>query len=669
MGVSVVALLSIGAFIAFRLSQESQQDLSPDSSFAYWCAGDSQCPASWRTGNTTGCEQGLYRCEEPVGGGNPNLCDNWANIGETHCNTSLNRQYQCMQGGYWQDTGRDCQGQVVGAPPNIVCGDGRCEGSENSNTCTRDCGVAPGGNGTNTYCSGQTVLSCATYSCPNGDTNSDGQCTFADVGAIRETRTGSSCPTPSSACGQIDYYNTADGALTGNGFCDYEGSFLANCTTPPTTPPPTTPPPVTPPPPAATPYCGDGLCQAGEACERVGAPSNNSTIQAAACSGATGAAPTGQSVASCYGLELNQPDTASTCQFCGDNIYTPGREQCDPTAPAGNGNNPTQCNSNCQLQQTVSQCIDLQETGVDPINTGVGNTIIYTLVYQNPSTSNPYPNIRLRVGPSGSPVGRDANNTSSALVSVIPSTGYSFDSVTLRHTYRFRWEAATTGGAPITDGTYTVRVMLDGVNDIASPADCLETIQAQSTAEEQPLFSIVKQANPVCVENGNIQINYTITATNIGPVTGVIDFIRDTIDTNLVAASIVPTNIDPNFGSYSNGVITWTGTVNDRTFTSGQSRQYTFRITIPSAQIVNFSAEGVLNQVLVQYDTSTTNDNIDSFEIRTPASCSTTSIPETGIFDDGRFLLFGILFTIVGILIYRSDIFVKIQRPLVVGRK
>jgi len=291
----------------------------------------------------------------------------------------------------------------------------------------------------------------------------------------------------------------------------------------------------------------------------------------------------------------------------------------------------------------------------------------YTLVYQHPSTTNPYPNIRLRVGPSGSPVGRDGNSTSSSLVSIIPSTGYSYDSVTSRHTYRFRWEAASTGGVAVANGTYDVRVLLDGTTELSSPASCTETIQVQSTAEQQPLFNIIKQSAPVCEANGNAVLNYTISVTNIGPVQGVIDFVRDDLDNNIVGLGITPTDINPSFGTYSNGVITWTGTVLDRTFAAGQTKQYTYRITIPANQVINFIATGVENQALVQYDTTTTTDNTDSFDLRTFLSCTTPSIPNTGIFDDGRFLLIGLLFTILGILTYRYDLAKRMARPLVMN--
>lgn len=438
-----------------------------------------------------------------------------------------------------------------------------------------------------------------------------------------------------------------------------EESCLANCQ-PPGVVPPGTPPP----PPSSTPYCGDAICAAGEACERVSPGSNTF----AACSGATGAAPTGPNVSSCYGIELNQPDTTSTCQYCGDGVFTPGREQCDPTAPAGNGNNPTQCNpGTCTLQQTANQCIDLVENGVDPITTGAGNFVEYTLVYQNSSTTNPYPNIRLRVGPTGTPVGRDANNPGSALVSILPVNGYTYDPVTSRHTYRFRWEAVSTSGTPVTDGTYDVRVLLDGSNDLTEPAACLETLQTSSVAPEEPLFNIIKASAPVCEDNGNAVINYTLTVTNIGPVQGVIDFVRDDLDDAIVAAGITPTNINPSYGTYSNGVITWTGSVADRTFAAGQSKQYTYTVTIPSNQVINFISSGIYNQAQVQYDTTTTTDNVDSFDLRTFIECSVTSIPDTGIFDDGRFLLIGVILTILGILSYKFDIVKRTPHALTMG--
>ncbi len=417
------------------------------------------------------------------------------------------------------------------------------------------------------------------------------------------------------------------------------------------------------PPPQSTPFCGDAVCHSGELCERTTA--NGSTFRA--CTG-TGGAPTGATVAACYGVQFNQPVAAATCKYCGDSVFTSGQEQCDPTAPAGSGNNPTQCNSSCQLLPSANQCVDLVESqGADPIVSGTGNFVDYTLIYNNSSSTDPYPNIRLRVGPSSGALGRDANNTASALVAPIPAGGVVHDSVANTWTYRFRWEAVSTAGAVIPNGTYDVRVLLDGITDLTSPAACTETIQVSSSAQESPLFDILKQSAAVCVNGGNQQINYTITVSNVGPVTGTIDFVRDTLDSNVVALGISPTNINPAFGTYASGVITWTGTVADRTFTTGQVKQYTYMITIPQNQLINFVSTGVRNQALVQYDTPTSNDNTDSFDVRTFMNCTINGIPTTGILDDPRLFLVGIAFMILGYMAYKHQFGKNISEILLTG--
>lgn len=942
----LIIFLGILAFVTIQVSQQTQQNLSPDSALAYWCTNSASCPANWIkiTPQPGQCSaSGDIICQEPQAGGGGSSCtscDGWAPKGSEQCNPGLNRIYRCSDTCNWIDTGKACSGGSTTPPPSTVCGDNRCEGSENGTNCVQDCGVGgqpgnPGtpapvnscsGAGNNSQCGtvGQVVTygsnntcicqrsiapgtttqcscvptsgtSCTSTagddgctsigsacidnqnsfgitktdragtcisagvnngnincrcnpapatggSCGDGICQSDensltctndcfqkscsldsdcssgnfcsngtcalkakegnscssnnqclsglcvgGTCKSSGTGANSCINSGSNCSNPAGggsdgfcsngnciqkgdvnascvsdlACKSglsclslrcrstqgIDDSNPINSCISGKWYCfgtsgltggapgqgrlcnngklntewtvadacagtsdqkvtngmsclglrrlsqgeALQGKFVGcdgrlncfcndftaqssvrciadvgndSCGASSTQPIITTPPPPPPPPPSSSAYCGDAICQSGEACERT--TSNGSTYRA--CTGPTNSAPSGASVASCFGVELNQPVTTSTCKYCGDGIFTPGREQCDPTAPAGNGNNPTACNLNCTLNQTASQCIDLVENGVDPIRSGAGNFVQYTLIYQNPSTTNPYPNIRLRVGNNGVAVGRDGNNTGNALVAPIPTTGYTFDSVTQRHTYRFQWEAINTSGSNIANGTYDVRVILDGGSEITTPSACTETLQVQSNAEQQPLLNIIKAGTPVCQSNGSVLINYVITARNIGPVSGVVDFVRDSLDTSIISAGITPTNINPSFGVLNSGIITWTGSVADRTFTAGQSKQYTYQILIPQAQVANFSATGVKNQALVQFDTSTTTDNTDSFDVRTPVNCSTTppkEIPNTGIFDDGRFILIGVLMTITGVYIYRGGFKRKPKRPLV----
>ena len=60
-----------------------------------------------------------------------------------------------------------------------------------------------------------TIVWCATFNCPNGDTDGDGTCNptphdgyAGDRGATYTTRSGNNCPQPASNCGQLDYYKS-----------------------------------------------------------------------------------------------------------------------------------------------------------------------------------------------------------------------------------------------------------------------------------------------------------------------------------------------------------------------------------------------------------------------------------------------------------------------------
>ncbi len=350
--------------------------------------------------------------------------------------------------------------------------------------------------------------------------------------------------------------------------------------------------------------------------------------------------------------------TSETCQ------PTPQcNETCSSSNPCESGlecinnlcrlpDNPT--SATCQPAEVSLQCISLNENGSDPLAAGTGSFVEYSLTYQNPASTDPYTNIKLRVGTASSPVGRDANNTSSNMVAPYNVT---HDAVNDTWTYLFRWEAASTSGIAVSAGTYNVRVLLDGTTatEVSTPSGCTETITISSTAVEEPLFTILKESAPVCETNGNATVNYTITVTNIGSVPGTIDFVQDTYDSQANTLGILPTNLDPSYGVVNAGTITWTGDNSQRTYSAGQAKQFKYTLTVPAANLDTFSSTGLLNQAVVQYDTSTTNNNTASFDLRTFLSCTVT-IPNTGILDDSRFVLVGLIFIILGILVFKFGI-------------
>lgn len=106
----------------------------------------------------------------------------------------------------------------------------------------------PSGSGaqtTNTCgANGSGAAFCTTWTCPNGDTNNDGQCTYGDSGASYISGSGNSCGNPTN-CGQVDYY-TATYAPNwtktewDNYYCGHGYLKLTDCGGTPNTGTPTT---------------------------------------------------------------------------------------------------------------------------------------------------------------------------------------------------------------------------------------------------------------------------------------------------------------------------------------------------------------------------------------------------------------------------------------------
>jgi len=316
-----------------------------------------------------------------------------------------------------------------------------------------------------------------------------------------------------------------------------------------------------------------------------------------------------------------------------------------------------------------TQCKDINKIGSDPVKAGPGNIISFKLRYQNPSSTNPYPNIKLRVSPTGasSPIiGRDNNNTTIALVSPSTTNPPTFDATSFIWTYFFTWEAADI--SPSTNlsvaGTYDVKVLTDGTN-ITTEASCASSLTISPTAQQQPIFSIVKQNVQVCDSNNNDTLTYTIIVKNIGPVVGVINFVEDVYDPILNTLNITPINLNPS-GVVANGNIKWTGNLTDNTFAPNQSKTYTYQINILQSQLSNFSL-GLKNHANVKFNNIvtpvTTSDS--SIDLVTKMACNTITIsnpkpkiilPNTGILDDSKLLLIGLVFIFLGYLTYKYKV-------------
>jgi hypothetical protein len=405
------------------------------------------------------------------------------------------------------------------------------------------------------------------------------------------------------------------------------------------------------------PYCGDGVCQTGETCE-IANPGSGTPIYGT-CSTVNGV-PGSPALSSCREVQTSYsaPDTDS-CSYCGDGVVQSAYEQCDFNAPGA-----TNCNTSCQTVTPV--CLDLISADQDGI-IGDDESVTFTFTYTNVNEGDPYPNIQLLVHDGdastiGTVYGSDANATSNDFVTAYQAPSSSSTSNT--KTYRFEWLAIDDDGVTsVPDGTYQVSVLLDSTDNpgslVTSPTACTETIEVDTAEPAEAAFIVTKSASAVCQESGDAQVDYTITVTNAGEGTGTLSSIVDTIDTDVFNAGIAPFNISDS-GSYAAGEITWDPAgIGEDSYTAGQSREYTFSITIPEDELPNYQFDGVDNAVTI----TDSNDDTATFETNTVMDCelpevvSAVEIPATGIIDDEiRYILVGMLMILTGLIFLRYDI-------------
>lgn len=155
-------------------------------------------------------------------------------------------------------------------------------------------GPTPGG-GLTGQCPPDPVVWCATFDCPNGDTDRDGTCNpsphdgfSGDAGASYVTQWGDACPQPASGCGQKDKYNAGEPGGGWDEICGYNlvggfpdcGSAAATATPRPTRSPSATP---TPEPTTNVPECREVFAQVkDQGGGWVDAPSNDLAAAATA---------------------------------------------------------------------------------------------------------------------------------------------------------------------------------------------------------------------------------------------------------------------------------------------------------------------------------------------------------------------------------------------------
>lgn len=184
----------------------------------------------------------------------------------------------------------------------------------------------------------------------------------------------------------------------------------------------------------------------------------------------------------------------------------------------------------------------------------------------------------------------------------------------------------------------------------------------------QPQFSIINSVTPSCESNGTALLRYRVTVTNTSTVSGTINRVTETFNTNL--QSISPTTVSIG-GTFSNNRITWLGSDSERTFASGQSKNYNYEIRIPINLLETFQ-NGINTTSTVIYDTSVSENNANSFELIGKHSCTITTtgttpnqangqgaagqLPNTAATDNLTFLTIGITFIILAVIFFRFEI-------------
>lgn len=168
--------------------------------------------------------------------------------------------------------------------------------------------------------------------------------------------------------------------------------------------------------------------------------------------------------------------------------------------------------------------------------------------------------------------------------------------------------------------------------------------------------SIISQSASTCGTNGSATFTYTITFTNTGTQPAQINTLTENLDVNLSANAITPTAINPAANTISASSINWNLSIN---LNAGESRSYAYSINIPQNRLQTF-VSGINSQSVVSYNDSISSGNTASFNLRSSFSCTIPtiggSLPNTGILDDLRFFIIGILFITLGYYVYKKDI-------------
>ena len=133
--------------------------------------------------------------------------------------------------------------------------------------------------------------------------------------------------------------------------------------------------------------------------------------------------------------------------------------------------------------------------------------------------------------------------------------------------------------------------------------------------------TVVKQCIDEGSENPKSELLYTITVNNTGTGLGQISKIEDTLDTKVVAAGIIPTEITEG-GSYLGGKITWLFST-PLTISPGETKVYSYKMIVDKSHFGIYTNTVVLTPVSGESIQATATINADCIVM----------VPQTGIFD------------------------------------
>lgn len=325
-----------------------------------------------------------------------------------------------------------------------------------------------------------------------------------------------------------------------------------------------------------------------------------------------------------------------TEQTCGNGVIDAG-EQCDPNATPTGCASGSQCTSSCTCSQATNVC-----DGGSWINMPSGNINFNTDIsfsakaedsdgIQESSITSKLCEGTITKCTSGQAIDFNITNTT--------ATATSFTGVLSDSTNR------------LSPGDYTLSVDWADSKGATSTVCALTTSFTILSEDTNPDWDISKSVAEQCIDDNTedpvAKLTYTITVENTGDGAGQISKVEDSLDSKVLAAGLVPSNITTP-GVYSAGKIVWDYTSPPLSIPAGSTKTYTYVIEVDKD---NFGI----------YNNTVTLTPVGSADIQASASieadCNIIEpdepVPQTGIFDTTLSrVVGGIILLLIGGIVY-----------------